>query len=79
MRELTMFELDAVSGGDGAPSCPAGSTLTNTTYNRDGSVNTYTCTPDSEVQKSDVTMVGAVVAAVAAVVTAVVAIVVASP
>ncbi|WP_460711852.1 hypothetical protein [Lysobacter terrae] len=46
------------------------------TYNANGTVANYTCTTNSEVQKSDWSTVGTVVAACAAVAAAVVAFVV---
>lgn len=56
MRELAMFELDFVSGGDGPtpPPCPAGTTQTGMTTSSNGTV-TRTCTDNSvlDQQASD--------------------------
>jgi hypothetical protein len=56
MRELTFNEISFVAGGPTSappPTCPGGSTLTSTTYNANGSVNTYTCTPNGQLQQQD--------------------------
>ena len=68
MRELTVNEIGFVFGGQSnTPTCPAGTTLTSSTYNSQGNLESYTCTSNQEVQKSDWTLVGAVLGAIAAV------------
>lgn len=75
MREMSAYEISFVSGGDGnSPSCPSGTTMTSATYDANGKLQSYTCTTNQEVQKSDWAVVGAIVAAAAAVVVAVVSI-----
>ena len=62
MRELSFLEIGFVAGGPTAPTgapppapvCPAGSSMTGTTYPTNGGPGTITCTPNSQIPSQNV-------------------------